>query len=97
MTDLSSQKPANAQATTPPLDVLAKDRHYLTQLRRKLAKADQASADYQRQLVHYQDRLVKSEQAVAARRASLPVVTLNPDLPVSQQADTLVKPSSTIR
>ena len=91
MTDLSSPKPANAQATTPPLDVLAKDRHYLTQLRRKLAKADQASADYQRQLVHYQDRLVKSEQAVAARRASLPAVTLNPDLPVSQQADTLVQ------
>lgn len=71
--------------------ILAKDRFFLKKRFDELQKTDKQNPNYQKLTKTYQEQLEKSQQQVQARIDSLPTITLNNDLPVSSQAQTLIK------
>lgn len=74
------------------LPPLAKDRHYLNQLLKKIKENQNKSSDQLEKKYH--DTLKKSQQAVAKRIESFPdnlIDKLNNDLPVTAQAKTLIE------
>ncbi|MCL1622830.1 ATP-dependent RNA helicase HrpA [Moraxella sp. Tifton1] len=74
------------------LSVLAKDRHYLNRLRQEI-KRTQGHQQQQKQ-AKFDEIFARSVQAVAARQQSIPnnlYQLLNPDLPVTKEADTLIQ------
>lgn len=74
----------NISQPLPP--VLAKDRYYLSQQAKKLAKYPNPKIQ-----AAFEQKLAYSVSMVAKRAASVPLVSLNDDLPVSQQAEKLIK------
>lgn len=76
------------QSTNKP--VLAKDRHYLRQLRQKIKRAKNEEEKASLQKKH--DSVLKKSHAIVQKRVdSLPDITLNQDLPVSGEAERLIK------
>ena len=74
------------------LPVMAKDSYYLSRLAQQLKQIkDKESEDYTSRFDRYQKQLKHSQERVQSRIASLPTIHLNEDLPVSQQADRLIK------
>ena len=74
------------------LPVMAKDSYYLSRLAKQLKQIkDKESEDYTSRFDRYQKQLKQSQERVQSRIASLPTIHLNEDLPVSQQADRLIK------
>ena len=74
------------------LPVMAKDSYYLSRLAQQLKQIkDKESEDYTSRFDRYQKQLKHSQDRVQSRIASLPTIHLNEDLPVSQQADRLIK------
>ena len=72
--------------------VLAKDRHYIAKLRHAIKGLH--GDEKAKQQAHLDSVLERSAQAVKARMDSVPkdlMGNLNADLPVSQQADTIIK------
>lgn len=84
--DTATPKNDTSGITAPTAPMLAADRHGITRLYQELQK----NANPQK-LKRYQDWLARSAKAVAYRQSLLPNVSTNPDLPVSQAADTLIK------
>lgn len=80
------------QTDNQNLPVMAKDSYYLSRLAKQLQQhSDKASEEYQLLTQKYQKQLTHSQQMVQNRITSIPAIHLNDDLPVSQQADTLIK------
>ncbi len=76
---------------TPNQPVMAKDSYYLSRLEKQLySHKDKTSDEYHIRKQKYQQQLIHSQNMVQARIDSLPIITLNEDLPVSQQAKTLI-------
>lgn len=74
--------------------VLAKDRYFLTQLSKKVTQkstSDIAQNEQQKQQQKFYKLLETSTKAVEERKQSVPVITLNEELPVSQKAEELVQ------
>ena len=92
MTNLENKLSDNTPLNPNDLPVLAKDRHYL---RRELFKAQKELNRRQLTLADLSETLAnkikKSNTIVEARTQSIPTITLNDELPVSQNADTLIQ------
>lgn len=74
------------------LPVMAKDSYYLSRLAKQLQQHnDKTGEEYQILADKYQKQLTHSQAMVQSRIASVPTIHLNEDLPVSQQADVLIK------
>ena len=87
LNDPQLDKPQNVK-----LPVMAKDSYYLSRLAQQLKQIkDKESEDYTSRFDRYQKQLKHSQDRVQSRIASLPTIHLNEDLPVSQQADRLIK------
>ncbi len=87
LNDPQLDKPQNVK-----LPVMAKDSYYLSRLAQQLKQIkDKESEDYTSRFDRYQKQLKHSQERVQSRIASLPTIHLNEDLPVSQQADRLIK------
>lgn len=77
---------------TQNLPVMAKDSYYLSRLVKQLQQhSDTTSEEYQLLAQKYQKQLAHSQDMVQSRITSLPIIHLNEDLPVSGQADRLIK------
>ncbi len=74
------------------LPVMAKDSFYLSRLAKQLQQhRDKTSEEYQILESKYQKQRKHSQAMVQSRIASIPTIHLNEDLPVSGQADRLIK------
>lgn len=72
--------------------IMAKDHYQLKKLAKQLKNyPNQDSKEYLTYQQKYQQLLIKSQEMAQARLDSVPKISLNEDLPVSQQADLLVK------
>lgn len=94
MTEILPEKTAQIQnpSLPPNAPVMAKDSYYLSRLAQQLKQIkDKESEDYTSRFDRYQKQLKHSQDRVQSRIASLPTIHLNEDLPVSQQADRLIK------
>ena len=90
MTELQAE--TTPLANSDNLPVMAKDSYYLSRLKQQLNQIkDKDSDDYTTRLAHYQKQLKHSQAMVQSRIASIPTIHLNEDLPVSGQADRLIK------
>lgn len=94
MTEILSEKILQTEIQNLP--VMAKDSYYLSRLKQQLEQQrkqtnDENNEDYITRLDRYQKQLAHSQDMVQSRIASIPAIHLNDDLPVSQQADRLIK------
>lgn len=71
--------------------IMAKDRFFLKKRFDELKQLDKENPKYQQLAENYQTLLEKSQNQAQARFDSFPTIHLNEDLPVSQQAETLIK------
>jgi len=92
LNDPQLDKPQTDNHQGVKLPVMAKDSYYLSRLAQQLKQIkDKESEDYTSRFDRYQKQLKHSQDRVQSRIASLPTIHLNEDLPVSQQADRLIK------
>lgn len=92
LNDPQLDKPQTDKHHGVKLPVMAKDSYYLSRLAQQLKQIkDKESEDYTSRFDRYQKQLKHSQERVQSRIASIPTIHLNEDLPVSQQADRLIK------
>ena len=94
MTEILPEKTIQTPSQNIPANapVMAKDSYYLSRLEQQIKQIkDKESEDYTSRFDRYQKQLKHSQDRVQSRIASLPTIHLNEDLPVSQQADRLIK------
>lgn len=92
----STQKSENTKNMSE-LPVLAKDRHYLNQLKKQLSRSSHAQKEkqsHESKQAQYDKVKARSQSVVQQRIDSVPAsvqASLDNDLPVSQKADELIK------
>lgn len=96
MTENLTQENPIKETATQNLPVMAKDSYYLSRLKQQLEQQlkqpnGKDSHDYISRFDRYQKQLKHSQDMVQSRIASIPTIHLNEDLPVSRQADVLIK------